>query len=95
MSEQRLIDAEALRTSAIKATGNDDFAFDNCYPYWQFSKCIKEAPTIDAVPVVRCKDCAHYEDEKHKIFQNCIRNGRLTPMLPDDYCSYGARMDGC
>jgi hypothetical protein len=49
----RLIDADALRASAIKTTGNTELAFDNCFPYWQFSKCIKEAPTINAVPVVR------------------------------------------
>jgi hypothetical protein len=49
----RLIDADALRASAIKATSNTELAFDNCFPYWQFSKCIKEAPTINAVPVVR------------------------------------------
>lgn len=48
-----MIDADALRASVIKATGNTEFAFDNCFPYWQFSKCIKEAPTIDAAPVVR------------------------------------------
>ena len=36
----RLIDADALRTN-----------YDN--PYWKFSKYIKQAPTIDAVPVVR------------------------------------------
>ena len=49
----RLIDADALRTNALKATDLNDIAFDNCYPYWQFAKCIKQAPTIDAVPVVR------------------------------------------
>lgn len=45
----RLIDADALRISALDATKSSEFAFDHCFPYWQFSKCIKEAPTIDPV----------------------------------------------
>ena len=49
----RLIDADALRASAMQATETNEVSFNNCFPYWQFSKCIKEAPTIDAVPVVR------------------------------------------
>ena len=49
----RLIDADALRASAMQATETNEVSFNNCFPYWQFSKCIKEAPTINAVPVVR------------------------------------------
>ena len=45
----RLIDADALRISALDATKSSEFAFDHCFPYWQFSKCIKEAPTIGTV----------------------------------------------
>ena len=40
---------------------------------------------------VRCKECKHYEDHKLKIFENCVRKGRLIPMKPDDFCSYGER----
>jgi hypothetical protein len=43
----RLVDADALRISALDATKSSEFAFDHCFPYWQFSKCIKESPTID------------------------------------------------
>ena len=61
----RLIDADALRASAIKATGNTELAFDNCFPYWQFSKCIKEAPTIEAAPVIHAewKTNSNYPDK--------------------------------
>ena len=53
----RMIDADALRASAMQATETNEVSFSNCFPYWQFSKCIKDAPTIDAVPVVRCCIC--------------------------------------
>ena len=28
------------------------------------ANAIDNAPTVDAVPVVRCKDCKHHEDEE-------------------------------
>ena len=31
---------------------------------------LNSAPTIDAVPVVRCKDCKHYEIHKPKVLEN-------------------------
>ena len=43
----------------------------------------------DVVPVVRCKDCKYYEIHKPSVTLNCERGGRLVPMMPDDYCSYG------
>ena len=29
--------------------------------HFELLGCIKDCPTIDAVPVVRCKDCKHYD----------------------------------
>ena len=52
---------------------------------------IDNTPTVDAVPVVRCKDCKHYENHKLKVYENCVRNERYIPMLPNDFCSYGER----
>ena len=45
------IEREALREEALRITRQDEFAFDNCYPWWQFSKCIKEAPAADVETV--------------------------------------------
>ena len=46
---------------------------------------IKTAPTIDAVPVVRCKDCIHFDGEKAWCYQDIY--------VPFDhfYCYYGER----
>lgn len=53
---------------------------------------IADAPTADVVEVVRCKDC------KHHVAGYCTRdiNGRtnMFRMGNDDFCSYGAKMDG-
>lgn len=54
-------------------------------------KDIKRFPSADVVEVVRCRDCKCYEIHKPSVTMNCERDGRLIPMMPDDYCSYGER----
>lgn len=52
-----------------------------------YSECadmVEDLPSIDAVEVVRCKDCYHYDEESEK----CILNN--SEMKPMDYCSYGS-----
>ena len=49
---------------------------------------LNNAPTIDAVPVVRCKDCKHND----KGF--CVGYHAHHDIMPDDFCSYGERKDG-
>lgn len=48
------------------------------------------APTVDAVPVIRCRDCRHHYDDIPGLccsFGPCAEN----IMSPDDFCSYGER----
>ena len=67
-------------------------------------RVIDEAPTIDAVPVVRCKDCKFStEDGGYDSYEqmlthlNChkIRTGYLgcTIVPKDGFCFYGERKD--
>ena len=52
---------------------------------------VVEAPTIDAVSVVRCKDCRHrYDDGWLEPRWTCdfLKDMRLKD---DDFCSYGER----
>lgn len=58
---------------------------------FQVGDAIMDCPTADVVQVVRCKDCKFYEIHKPSVTLNCERDGRLIPMMPDDYCSYGER----
>lgn len=62
-----------------------------------FSECIlrvKDAPTLDVEPVVRCKDCKHnkYVQPGNNIV-HCKRNDKdgLIFRKLNDYCSYGER----
>lgn len=55
-------------------------------------KIMEEAPAVDAVPVVRCKDCEHFKMEYLNHDGMCLCFGDF--MDNDDYCSLGERRDG-
>lgn len=44
-------------------------------------------PTIDAVPVVRCRECKYYKPGEY--FSPCVLPQGLECAKPDDFCSYG------
>ena len=51
---------------------------------------LEAAPTIEAEPVVRCKDCDYNEPcPAPDGFVHCSRTG--TVVKEDDFCSYGWR----
>lgn len=80
-SEKRLIDANALIKEANA---------DGAYGYVDAEQ-IANAPTVDAVEVVRCKDC------KYLMFSDCYGEcgqGHMGIVRPDDFCSYGERKEG-
>lgn len=88
----RLIDADALHEEFCKfsnATGED---MTHAIFYAHI------APTIDAVPVIRCKDCkfskAYYHGSESNLgmFTYLCTQG-LYGMNADDYCSRAERKD--
>ena len=62
-------------------------------------KCqIWNAPTVDAIPVVRCKECKYYMEfrtnRNKQLMRWCYRMGKHDMeyrVKPDDFCSYGER----
>ena len=72
----RLIDGDAL----IDSLNIQSFTY-NCI----INKCIEDAPTIDAIEVVRCKDCKHWRTSY------CVIHG--DSWEETDYCSDGERKD--
>lgn len=68
---------------------------------------ILEAPTIDAVPVVRCKDCVHGTDRTDDFQEEDERWDAVNPIAcmmyssdgtpdffpKDNYCGFGERKD--
>ena len=90
----RLIDADAL---GIGRCNPDAFPLQNrgyCAGWNGVIQLIKEAPTVDAVPVVRCKDCKY---RKKRVCANPTAGMWVGVELKEnDYCSYGERKnDGC
>ena len=57
---------------------------------------IKTAPTVDAVPVVRCRECKHYAtaDFDGDILYGCTLHSAMLDITPDSFCSYGERKEG-
>lgn len=57
----------------------------------------KQIPSVDAVEVVRCKDCKHYDSHGYKICKlhsveaSQFGSGENIYMERDDFCSYGER----
>ena len=99
-TEKRLIDANALRKSMCYKC-NDEYSDEPCEPSdCVFYNAIKEAPTVDAVEVIRCKDCKHWKPGDSKggnsiedlqwiggcKWAKCCRREM-------DFCSYGERKD--
>ena len=60
-----------------------------------FSSCgviglVESESTVDAVPVIRCKDCIRFHPDDD-VWGWCAVEGK---MRCEDYCSYGVRKDG-
>ena len=90
----RLIDADR----ALEIVRDQGVAHPNAYHLTNYATLIlREAPTVDAVPVVRCRDCKHWDSEtwfcdNHSTFGH---HGLEWNMFSeDDFCSYGERKDG-
>ena len=60
-----------------------------------FLQAIAEAPTVEAVEVVRCNDCefCHY-NSSNETFKCVSMNGMYKTVAEDDFCSYGERREG-
>ena len=89
-NERKLIDADAL----IKSMREEDLLYPGVpWSTTGVQKQIDKLPTVDAVEVVRCKDCANY----HEFISGnrCVHfnggDGRAYQTSPNDFCSYGER----
>ena len=85
----RLIDADTLM---------DEANSDGAYGYVD-AKQISEAPTVDAIPVVRCRECKYLNVVNRKeLYAHCPKTN--TAFLPfeldtrEHFCSLGERKEG-
>lgn len=98
--KMRLIDAD-VALAAVKPYESSDemWSVTGGTAIRLIHNAIDNAPTVDAVPVVRCRDCVHFVDGKRPL---CYLHtapykginaylGMPFDMEPDDFCSYGER----
>lgn len=94
-NEKRLIDANVVLAKKF-TTGLSD-ASGNYYGNADvvFADDIEAAPTVDAVEVVRCRECVGrpFWEEDHNGVPVCLLSG-LYVRSEDDFCSYGERKEG-
>lgn len=86
---QRLIDANKLVLRFEYGIQEDGLLF---VPFRDVQKSVKRAPTVDAVPVVRCRDCRNsYEGIDGRI---CSYGPCVDCVVPDDFfCRFGERRE--
>nr|DAH86781.1 MAG TPA: hypothetical protein [Caudoviricetes sp.] len=92
----RLIDANKLERKEF-------YGNEYCFDYVD-AEDIDNAPTVDAVEVVRCKDCKHSTlpselTQRYGVPGTLTCHNRHSPcnrrnVGGDDFCSYGERKDG-
>lgn len=106
----RLIDADVAHKMVKRHEGTDEmWVCTGATAISLIHNAIDRAPTVDAVPVVRCKDCVAFE-QKGKYpagmpeypdempYGYCYHWDYEEGMIPnevdgDDFCSYGERKE--
>ena len=97
-NEKRMIDVNKVINSMQKCLDESPdkkhsvgyFAFESII------ECLKQEPTVDAVEVVRCRDCKHAWIHPCG-YVYCHRDGRNAYEMTfniDSFCSYGERKEG-
>ena len=93
------IEREAFREYAMEMIESTEIQFDMCYPYWQFSKAIKEMPAADVAPMVHGRWI--WANDGYLRCSNCHQKAPVMTQYQDepmtvatDYCpNCGCRMD--
>ena len=87
----RLIDANR----AMEIVRDQRIAHPNAYHLTNYATLIlQEAPTVDAVEVVRCRDCLYYTPADDNTGKCAFLIGEHQYVVPDGYCYLGERKEG-
>lgn len=90
-SEKRLIDANR----AMEIVRDQGIAHPNAYHLTNYATLIlREAPTVDAVEVVRCRECKYRFGNNDHRKNGCPIIDANIWMDDDDFCSHGERKEG-
>ena len=86
----RLIDADAL---GVGRCSRDVLPADYCAGWNGLIRLLEKSPTVDAVPVVRCKDCIY----TRKLYGRLVcKYGTCSGCIlrEDFFCANGERKEG-
>lgn len=94
----RLIDADALIEKFNEKANMaeclvDERTAERFATFCALSDAVEQMPTVDAVPVIRCKDCKfrYWDDWLEEYFCQCY--AEYMQVLPDDFCSNAERKE--
>lgn len=92
----RVIDADALQRRICGAKCGCEYEDCGNEGDCGYDHFISNSPTINAVPVVRCRECKHYDtaDFDGDILCGCTLHSAMLDITPDSFCSYGERKEG-
>ena len=90
-NDKRLIDADR----AMEIVRNQGIAHPKAYHLTNYATLIlREAPTVDAVEVVRCRECKQGEIDDPDFPDQYYCHAGCGWNNGDFYCSYGERKEG-
>ena len=85
----RLIDADfVLEHTKPYELSDEDWSVTGGTAIRLIHNAIDGAPTIDAVPVVRCKDCKYFGLNDENV-PYCLNRFGLDDPEPNGFCNYG------
>lgn len=93
MSEMRLIDANALPNFKCKVTATVGDRKDPTEMRFVFWQDVEKAPTIDAVPVVRCRNCRLWRRTEEHYGKCPFLIGENQYTSEDGFCNLAEKMD--
>lgn len=82
----RPIDADKLEVISYKDTEGREDTFDAGVQW--MAELIDKQPTVEAVPVTRCKDCKDFR-QNNENDPYCVNRRGLYDPVPDGFCNYG------
>lgn len=87
----RLIDADwVLEHTKPYELSDEDWTVTGGTAIRLIHTAVDQAPTIDAVPVVRCKDCEYFGLNDENV-PYCFNPFGLDDPEPNGFCSYGRK----
>lgn len=89
-TEKRLIDAKALVIEELLVM-DSDYVDEFASGVRKVMNAIRRLPTVDAVEIVRCRECQHWNKRYEKMGMCMKHNSIVTFTRPDFYCAFGER----